>query len=104
MPRAEDPGKQWPSLPLLGNGRLMRSDWVLGSNGTENSLKDSGDLDHQIGRGSGSLKYTRAFVEAWAEEEFVQAPLAQIGVPAASVQKFTLRESAHLKSNVLSAP
>jgi hypothetical protein len=24
--------------------------WVLGSNGTENSLKDSGDLDHQIGR------------------------------------------------------
>jgi hypothetical protein len=86
----------------------------IGSNGTEHSLKDSGDLDHQIGRGSGAavtggmatisqqtgphdrkskvgfyhrylfsprnLKYTHAFAEAWAEEVFVQAVLAQIGV------------------------
>jgi hypothetical protein len=29
---------------------------VLGSNGTENSLKDSGDLDHRIGTGSGADK------------------------------------------------
>jgi hypothetical protein len=27
---------------------------LLGSNGTENSLKDSGDFDHRIGRGSGA--------------------------------------------------
>jgi hypothetical protein len=51
-----------------------------------------------------NLKYARAFAEAWAEEEFVQAPLAQIGVQAASVQKFTLRDLPIFKSNVFSAP
>jgi hypothetical protein len=45
---------------------------------------------------SRNLKNTCSFAEAWAEGEFVQAPLAQIGVSAASVQKVTLRESAHL--------
>jgi hypothetical protein len=29
---------------------------------------------------SRNLKNTCSFAEAWAEEEFVQAPLAQIGV------------------------
>jgi hypothetical protein len=44
------------------------------------------DRKSKVGIDHRSPLLTRAFAEARAEEEFVQAPLAQIGAPAASVQ------------------
>ena len=35
---------------LFGSLRNSAGRSLLGSNGTENSLKDSGDVDHRIGR------------------------------------------------------
>jgi hypothetical protein len=38
------------AVVLLAPALVPRRAWVLGSNGTENSLEDSGDLAHRIGR------------------------------------------------------
>jgi hypothetical protein len=38
------------AVVLLAPALVPRRAWVLGSNETENSLEDSGDLAHRIGR------------------------------------------------------
>jgi hypothetical protein len=40
----------WTLIKYFLRRSALVTSWVLGSNGKENSLKDSGDLDHRIGR------------------------------------------------------